>query len=245
MLDAYLALMLAYGVGNLVNDDWLEQVVKRGWTNHEVPSILTPAANWGWAAVLVGRVRRLAALVPSAEPDDARRGEPRDLVLRVAELAEDLPGVRAETPAAAPWWRTRSPSAESGAATVTKSPSDCRIPSASVWGCRAASPTSCTGDAGTPAATSASSSSADSRLSRPLLEQREQLRPVRDAVGVREEASVRASAPARRGPRRARRRACRCRRRSSALRRGWGTPGTARSARTRFPRDRVRRPAPR
>jgi hypothetical protein len=54
VLDAYLALMLAYGVGNLVNDDWLEQVVKRGWTNHEVPSLLTPAANWGWAAVLVG-----------------------------------------------------------------------------------------------------------------------------------------------------------------------------------------------
>jgi hypothetical protein len=54
VLDAYLALMLAYGVGNLVNDDWLEQVVKRGWTSHEVPSVLTPAANWGWAVVLVG-----------------------------------------------------------------------------------------------------------------------------------------------------------------------------------------------
>jgi hypothetical protein len=54
VLDAYLALMLAYGVGNLVNDDWLEQVVKRGWTSHAVPSILTPVANWGWAAVLVG-----------------------------------------------------------------------------------------------------------------------------------------------------------------------------------------------
>jgi hypothetical protein len=54
VMDAYLALMLAYGIGNLVNDDWLEQVVKRGWTSHEVPGILTPAANWGWAAVLVG-----------------------------------------------------------------------------------------------------------------------------------------------------------------------------------------------
>jgi hypothetical protein len=54
VLDAYLALMLAYGIGNLVNDDWLEQVVKRGWTNHEVPSILVPAPNWGWAAVLLG-----------------------------------------------------------------------------------------------------------------------------------------------------------------------------------------------
>jgi hypothetical protein len=54
VMDAYLALMLAYGIGNLVNDDWLEQVVKRGWTSHEVPGILTPAANWGWAAVLLG-----------------------------------------------------------------------------------------------------------------------------------------------------------------------------------------------
>jgi hypothetical protein len=54
VLDAYLALMLAYGVGNLVNDDWLEQVVKRGWTNHEVPSLILPAANWGWPVVLVG-----------------------------------------------------------------------------------------------------------------------------------------------------------------------------------------------
>src|SRR4029077_15378071 len=45
VLDAYLALMLAYGVGNLVNDDWLEQVVKRGWTTHQLPSMLTPAAN--------------------------------------------------------------------------------------------------------------------------------------------------------------------------------------------------------
>ena len=54
ILDAYLALMLAYGVGNLVNDDWLEQVVKRGWTSHEVPSLLVPAANWGWPVVLAG-----------------------------------------------------------------------------------------------------------------------------------------------------------------------------------------------
>ena len=53
VLDAYLSLMLAYGVGNLVNDDWLEQVVKRGWTSHEVPSLLLPAGNWGWPVVLV------------------------------------------------------------------------------------------------------------------------------------------------------------------------------------------------
>ena len=56
LLDAYLALMLAYGVGNLANDDWLEQVVKRGWTSREMPSVLTPTVNWGWAGVLVGAI---------------------------------------------------------------------------------------------------------------------------------------------------------------------------------------------
>jgi len=35
---------------------WLEQFVKRGWTSHEVPSLLTPAANWGWGVVIVGAV---------------------------------------------------------------------------------------------------------------------------------------------------------------------------------------------
>jgi hypothetical protein len=56
IMDGYLALMLAYGIGNLVNDDWLEQVVKRGWTSREMPGVLTPAANLGWAAVLAGAI---------------------------------------------------------------------------------------------------------------------------------------------------------------------------------------------
>jgi hypothetical protein len=75
VLDAYLALMLAYGVGNLVNDDWLEQVVKRGWTNREVPSLLVPAANWGWVVVLIGAfaVWRLWFRQPSrTTPAEAR-----------------------------------------------------------------------------------------------------------------------------------------------------------------------------
>jgi hypothetical protein len=28
--------------------------VKRSWTRDEMPSVLVPAANWGWAAILVG-----------------------------------------------------------------------------------------------------------------------------------------------------------------------------------------------
>ncbi len=48
----YLALMLAYGIGNMANDGWLEQVVERGWSSHSIPSVLEPKANWGWLAIL-------------------------------------------------------------------------------------------------------------------------------------------------------------------------------------------------
>jgi hypothetical protein len=63
-----LALMTAYGLVNIANDAWLEQIVKRGWTDYEIPSVLYPAANWGWAAIVVlavvlwsGWLRRVSA----------------------------------------------------------------------------------------------------------------------------------------------------------------------------------------
>ena len=37
--------MLAYGSVNLAQDFWLEQVVKRGWTDEAIPSALRPDAN--------------------------------------------------------------------------------------------------------------------------------------------------------------------------------------------------------
>jgi hypothetical protein len=51
---AYLALLLTYGVGNIANDFWLEQVGKREWTTWLVPSVLEPHFGWGWAAVVAG-----------------------------------------------------------------------------------------------------------------------------------------------------------------------------------------------
>jgi hypothetical protein len=53
-LRAYLSLMFAYGVGNIANDFWLEQIVGRGWTNWEVPSVLEPRLTVAWAVVLLG-----------------------------------------------------------------------------------------------------------------------------------------------------------------------------------------------
>jgi hypothetical protein len=49
---AYLSLMLVYGLTNMANDLWLEQVVKRGWTAWQIPDVLEPSASAAWAAML-------------------------------------------------------------------------------------------------------------------------------------------------------------------------------------------------
>jgi hypothetical protein len=48
-----LALLLAYGVADIVNDAWLEQIAERGWTSWTVPASIEPAANWTWLGVLI------------------------------------------------------------------------------------------------------------------------------------------------------------------------------------------------
>jgi hypothetical protein len=48
-----LAALLAYGIGDIVNDEWLEQIAERGWTSWTVPPSIEPAVNWTWLAVLV------------------------------------------------------------------------------------------------------------------------------------------------------------------------------------------------
>ena len=53
-VSLYLALMLAYGFANAFEDFWLEQVVKRGWTEWRLPSMLNPTLSWGWAAIIAG-----------------------------------------------------------------------------------------------------------------------------------------------------------------------------------------------
>jgi hypothetical protein len=53
LVAAILSLMLVYGLTNMVNDLWIEQVVKRGWTSWQVPDVLVPAVSPAWAAMLV------------------------------------------------------------------------------------------------------------------------------------------------------------------------------------------------
>jgi hypothetical protein len=49
----WLGVMLAYGVANMANDAWLEQVVKRGWTTWLVPNMLEPKLSVGWLLIVV------------------------------------------------------------------------------------------------------------------------------------------------------------------------------------------------
>ncbi len=47
-----LAGLLAYGIANLIQDNWLEQVVKRGWTDHRIPSVVLPHLSIPWVLIV-------------------------------------------------------------------------------------------------------------------------------------------------------------------------------------------------
>jgi hypothetical protein len=55
-LSGYLALMLAYGCALAIEDDWGEQVWKRGWTDWDIPSVLRPEPSLAWAAIVAAAV---------------------------------------------------------------------------------------------------------------------------------------------------------------------------------------------
>ena len=52
--SVYLSLMLVYGIANAVQDDWGEQVVKRGWTDSGIPSLIRPGLSLWWGLILAG-----------------------------------------------------------------------------------------------------------------------------------------------------------------------------------------------
>lgn len=66
---AYIALMFGYGVVNAVQDAWGEQIVKRGWSSHHIPSAAEPQLHPVWLVVLT--IGAVAWFVQRAE--DRRR----------------------------------------------------------------------------------------------------------------------------------------------------------------------------
>ena len=53
---AYLALMLVYGAAEIANDFWLEQVVKRGWTDWAIPDTTVPKLSLAWGVIVLAAV---------------------------------------------------------------------------------------------------------------------------------------------------------------------------------------------
>ncbi len=49
---ACVSLAFAYGVVNLTQDFWHEQLVKRGWLDWTIPSAITPSLAWIWLVIL-------------------------------------------------------------------------------------------------------------------------------------------------------------------------------------------------
>jgi len=62
LAGAYLAFMLVYGLANLLQDFWLEQLEKRGTTAIDIPTMTVPHANAAWLALLVAAAAVYALL---------------------------------------------------------------------------------------------------------------------------------------------------------------------------------------
>ncbi|HST14478.1 MAG TPA: hypothetical protein VLJ44_06465 [Gaiellaceae bacterium] len=72
LLAGYLSLMAAYGVGNMANDFWTEQIWKRGWTNWQFPDLLQPSLSVGWGLIVLGAALLLAMSIESPHSRMAR-----------------------------------------------------------------------------------------------------------------------------------------------------------------------------
>ena len=73
LVGLYLGLEIAYGLANAAQDGWLEQIAKRGWTTHVIPSVLRPALTLAWLGIAVAAAI-FAALI--LRPVPARRSGP-------------------------------------------------------------------------------------------------------------------------------------------------------------------------
>jgi hypothetical protein len=73
-LNAYLSLLLVYGLANALQDFWTEQLVKRGSVSAVIPSLIRPSASWAWAALLAAALAICLAVSRVARVDPGQRG---------------------------------------------------------------------------------------------------------------------------------------------------------------------------
>jgi hypothetical protein len=73
-LNAYLSLLLVYGLANALQDFWTEQLVKRGSVTAVIPSLIRPSASWAWAAIVAAALAICLAVSRVARVDPGQRG---------------------------------------------------------------------------------------------------------------------------------------------------------------------------
>src|SRR5436305_1155707 len=77
LVALYLGLEIAYGLANMTQDAWLEQVAKRGWTTHVIPSVLHPALTLPWLGIAVAAAAFAALILRPAPARRSGRHGPR------------------------------------------------------------------------------------------------------------------------------------------------------------------------
>ena len=74
-VGVYLAVLGLYGLANIANDFWLEQVVKRGWTTWEIPDVTTPKASVAWGVIILAAAAIWGTWVWRGRHARAERGQ--------------------------------------------------------------------------------------------------------------------------------------------------------------------------
>jgi hypothetical protein len=77
LVGLYLGLEIAYGLANTAQDAWLEQVAKRGWTTHVMPSVLHPALTLPWLGIAVAAAAFAGLILRPAPARRSGRPGPR------------------------------------------------------------------------------------------------------------------------------------------------------------------------
>lgn len=78
VLSAYVAFMAAYGIANVIQDGWYEQVLRRGWSSYDIPNTTVPALTPVWGLILLGAV--ILWFVMFHEPSARRESRHRPIM---------------------------------------------------------------------------------------------------------------------------------------------------------------------
>ena len=95
-LAVYLSVMIPYGIANMANDGWNEQIVERGWASWTVPDMLRPGLNWAWGVTILAAAATFFALDRGVlrEEDRSATGPPRSRLRPSAQSLAARKGAR-------------------------------------------------------------------------------------------------------------------------------------------------------